>query len=133
MIKIWIHLVWATKYRNPVLTEEIRLQLFEHIRTTALSKGIYFDCINGYTDHVHCLITLGANQNIGKVVNLIKGESSRWINENKLCIEHFQWQRQYYAVSVSLNDIKRVRKYIINQESHHGSLKATMMGNNLEF
>ena len=121
MIKIWVHLVWSTKYRKPLLVKEVREQLFEHIKTRMSSKGIYIDCINGHLDHVHCLITLGSNDNIAKVANLIKGESSRWMNKNRLCDEHFKWQRQYYAVSVGLRQIKRVRLYIKNQETHHSS------------
>ena len=52
-------------------------------------------------------------------MQLIKGESSFWINENKLCAQHFQWQDEYYAVSVSESMIDKVRNYIRNQEEHH--------------
>lgn len=77
------------------------------------------DCVNGWQDHAHCLISLGSEQSISKVVQLIKGESSYWINQNKLTEEHFIWQDDYWAVGISEDQLKRVRKYIHLQEKHH--------------
>jgi len=118
-IKVWIHFVWSTKDRAPFLTDEIRLKVFNHIRENAHEKGIHLDFINGYTDHVHCLISLGTDQTIEKIMRLIKGESSFWINRNGLCKSKFGWQDEYFAVSVSESTIESVRKYIANQEIHH--------------
>jgi len=58
--KIWIHLIWSTKNREPILQKEIRQRLFTHIRDNANAKGIYLDFINGHIEHVHTLISLGA-------------------------------------------------------------------------
>lgn len=91
------------------------------MRENALKKNIYVDFVNGYTDHVHCLISLCQEQSIAKVVQLIKGESSFWINKNNLCKENFEWQDDYFAVSVSESGVNRVREYIKNQEVHHAS------------
>ena len=118
-IKIWIHLVWATKKRAPLLTKDIRQQVFTHIRENARLKNIHADFVNGYTDHVHCLVSLSSEQTIAKVVQLLKGESSYWINKNNLCKENFEWQDEYFAVSVSESGVNRVREYIKNQEAHH--------------
>jgi putative transposase len=60
-------------------------------------------------------------QTIAKVAQLIKGESSFWINKNKLCKENFEWQDDYFAVSVSESGVNSVREYIKNQEIHHGT------------
>ena len=120
-VRIWIHLVWATKNRQPLLTKDIRQKVFAHVRENASKKNIYVDFVNGYTDHVHCLISLNQEQTIAKVAQLIKGESSFWINKNKLCKENFEWQDDYFAVSVSESGVNRVREYIKNQEIHHGT------------
>ena len=85
----------------------------------AIDKGIYIDFINGYLEHVHCLVSLGSGQNIDKIVMLLKGESSYWINKNKLIRQKFEWQNEYFAVSVSESAVNRVRDYIKNQEEHH--------------
>ena len=119
-VKVYIHFVWSTKNRYPFLySKELRLQVWNHIRENAIQKGIYIDFINGYSDHCHCLVSLGIDQTIQKVMQLIKGESSFWINKNNLTTERFEWQDEYFAVSVSESMIDKVREYIKNQEVHH--------------
>lgn len=118
-IKVWLHLVWSTKKRFPFLTKEIRQTVFEHIRQNAKTKGIFLDCVNGYQDHIHCLVSLSNDQTISKLLQLIKGESSFWINKQKLCSDKFEWQEEYFAVSVSHSKVPEVRAYIYNQEKHH--------------
>lgn len=115
-----MHLVFSTKHRIPFLeTLEIREQMFNHIAENAKKKEIWLDRVGGYTDHVHCLISLGRNHSISQVGQLIKGESSNWINKVGLINTHFQWQDDYWAVGVSESHIDAVRKYIQNQEKHH--------------
>ena len=118
-VKVWIHFVWSTKNREPYLSDEIRQKVFQHIRENAREKNIHLDFINGYTDHVHCLISLGTDQTIEKIMQLIKGESSFWVNKNYLCKTKFEWQDEYFAVSVSESILESVRNYIANQEAHH--------------
>lgn len=118
-IKIWVHLVWATKSRKPFLEKNIRQQVFKHIKENGLIKGVHMDFINGHIDHVHCLVSLNAGQTIGKVVQLLKGESAYWINKNNLISDKFEWQDEYFAVSVSESGVNRLREYIKNQEIHH--------------
>ena len=66
-IKIYVHIVFSTLYRIPLLNStELRVKVWKHIKENASSKGIYLDMINGYSDHCHCLISLGSNQNIEK-------------------------------------------------------------------
>jgi putative transposase len=119
-IKVWIHFVWSTKHRIPFMkTREMRQLIFNHIRENAKEKGIYIDFINGYTDHVHCLVSLGIDQSMSKIMQLIKGESSFWVNKNGICEERFEWQDEYFAISVSESIVDRVREYIKRQEEHH--------------
>jgi REP element-mobilizing transposase RayT len=120
IIKIYIHFVWSTKNRVPYLsTPELRYKVWNHIKENAKEKGIFIDFINGYSDHCHCLVSLGVDQNIQKIMQLIKGESSFWINKNQLTKEKFEWQDEYFAFSVSESVIDKVRDYIKNQEEHH--------------
>ncbi len=119
-VKIYIHLVWSTKNRVRYLnSKELRLKVWNHIRENAKRKGIFVDFINGYTDHCHCLISLGTDQTVEKITMLLKGESSFWINKNKLTQDKFEWQDEYFAVSVSESRLEKVREYIKNQELHH--------------
>ena len=118
-VRNWIHAVWGTKSRQPYLTKEVRGRLFSHIKENAKGKGIHIDCINGYLDHVHCLIALNADRSIAETMQLIKGESSRWANKNKVLSGSLEWADDYFAVSVSESQLDKVRAYIINQEEHH--------------
>lgn len=118
-VKIWLHVVWTTKLRAPLLKKEIRYLVFDLIRENAKSKNIYIDCVNGHVDHVHCLISLKPDQTIAKVIQLIKGESAFWINRQKFINEKFAWQEEYFALSVSESQLSKFRDYIYNQEVHH--------------
>lgn len=119
-VSIWVHLVFSTKNRETYLrTKEIRKKVFQHIKENAKTKNIWIDTINGYHDHAHCLISLNKDQSIAKVAQLIKGESSNWINRNKITKNKFIWQDDYWATSVSKSHIKIVRKYILGQQEHH--------------
>jgi len=118
-VRIWIHAVWATKQRSPILTDDVRKAIFQHVKENAAAKNIFLDNVNGHVDHIHCLISLGREQSIGEIIKLIKGESSYWINKMGLIKTKFDWQDDYYAVSVCESALKSVRKYIQDQEEHH--------------
>jgi putative transposase len=118
-IKVWLHFVWSTKERHPFLTDEIRNRVLEHIKQNAREKGIHLDFMNGWLEHVHCLISLGNDQTLEKIMQLIKGESSFWINKNKLTKTKFTWQDEYFVASLSESTLPGVRQYIANQERHH--------------
>ena len=117
--RIWVHLVWATKNRDPILTHPVRNTIFNHIFSNAQSKQIFLDTIDGQDDHVHALIALRGDQCVAKIAQLLKGESSHWVNDQNLMPGHFEWQEDYAAFSVSETDLDRVRRYIQNQEEHH--------------
>jgi len=117
--KIWIHLVWSTKDREPYLRKEIREQVFEHIKEKAQKEGYHLDEIDGAAEHVHCLISLQPKFSVSEVVNKLKGETSHWINSTKLTKTHFAWQGGFGAFSVGESDVPSVRTYIQNQEEHH--------------
>jgi len=118
-VKVWVHFVWTTKNRLPLLTDEIRPRVFQHIRDNAREKDIFLDHINGYREHVHCLISLGTEQTISQIVKLVKGESSHWINQQHLCPHKFQRQHEYFAVGVCESILDKTRDYIRRQEEHH--------------
>jgi putative transposase len=118
-VKIWVHMVFSTKSRLPLLSKDIRYDVFRHIIDNCKEKEIFLQEINGYTDHIHCLVSLGKDQSVSKVAQLIKGESSFWINKMNLTKEKFVWQDDYFAVSVSESQVESVIKYIKKQEIHH--------------
>ena len=119
-IRIWVHLVFSTKNREPYLIiDDLRQKVFHHIKENAEKKDIWLDCVNGYSDHAHCLISLKREQSISKVAQLIKGEASFWINKNLNLKQKFVWQDDFWAVSISESHLLTVREYIHSQEEHH--------------
>lgn len=116
---LYIHLVWATKDQQLRLDKKIRSELFPHIKENAKTKNIFIDTIGGHDEHIHTLISLDPTQSISNILNLIKGESSHWLNKSKLIKGKFEWQDDYFAVSVSPSVVEKVRDYILNQEIHH--------------
>jgi putative transposase len=118
-VKTWIHLVFSTKDRTPFLTGTTKTNVIEHIAQNCKEKDIFLQAIGGHNEHIHCLISLGKDQSISKVSQLIKGETSFWINKNRLGKGRFEWQDDYFAVSVSHSQVEAVMEYIKNQEVHH--------------
>ncbi len=128
-IKIYIHVVMVTHKRKSLLSMENKDLLCNHILSNCKQKNIHLLNINGWQDHLHGLISLGANESIGEVMNLIKGEASYWANRNLSLNEKFSWGNEYYAASVSYYDLHEVNDYIKNQEDHHSSsLKKIRIG-----
>jgi putative transposase len=118
-VRVWIHLVWSTKNRFPFMDGELRRKICRHIAENAASKDIHLDSINGSADHLHALISLGSDQTISKIAQLLKGESSHWVNKESTGLLKFEWQDDYFAESVSWSAVTTVKKYIADQEEHH--------------
>jgi len=118
-VKNWLHCVWGTKNRVPFLNPERKYNIIDHIRSNARAKNIYIDFLNGHSEHLHSLLLLDKDMTLSYVIQMIKGESSHWINKNKLTIYRFEWADEYYAVSVSESHVITVREYIRNQDEHH--------------
>jgi REP element-mobilizing transposase RayT len=75
--------------------------------------------INNMPDHIHILIGLNPAQSISNIMQMVKGDSSEWINKEKLTEQKFCWQNGYGAFSYSRSQIDRVAKYIAHQQEHH--------------
>jgi putative transposase len=118
-VKNWLHCVWGTKNRVPFLSEQVKTDVIKHIKTNAKEKNIFIDSLNGNKEHMHCLISLAPDQSLSKVIQLIKGESSYWINKKKLTKHKFEWAVEYFGVSISESHLHKVREYIKNQMEHH--------------
>jgi putative transposase len=98
---------------------ELLRRICGHIAENAANKNIRLDRINGSADHLHALIFLRSDQTIANVAQLLKGESSHWVNKETLGRLKFEWQNDYFAESVSWSALSSVRRYIEGQEEHH--------------
>jgi putative transposase len=117
--KIWIHAVWSTKKRAPLILPSIENQVFNFINEQFREQGCPVRIINGMPDHVHCLFLLNPQKTITDVIKQIKGSSSFYINKNNLTTEKFAWQNGFGAFSVSESVLDKTFQYIKNQKQHH--------------
>ncbi len=118
-VKVFIHLVWSTKNREPFLRKDVHPVVVQHILDYSKIQKIFINAINIQKDHIHVLITMRSDQNIDEVAKLLKGESSHWINSENLIRPKFSWQRGYGAFSLSPSHIEAVKNYISSQNEHH--------------
>ncbi len=117
--RCWVHLVWATLDREPMLTKPAAAIASKFIDGYSLKNGIYMKINYVNPEHVHALIDLPTSKSIEEVVKLLKGSSSHDVNEQRILRGRFSWGRGYGAFSVSHSDVGRVAAYIANQEKHH--------------
>ena len=117
--KIWIHAIWATKERLPLIHPAIDDKIHIIIDDQLREQGCPVRIINGMPDHIHCLFLLSPQKSIAEVMKQVKGSSSHFINQNNLITEKFAWQTGYAAYSVSESVVDKVFQYIKNQKQHH--------------
>ncbi len=115
----WIHLIWATKYRENLITAKLKWPLYKQIKAICEEKHYYLDFINGISDHIHILMGLNTTDSVSEVVKNIKGLSQNWVNTQTTQEQRFSWQDGYAVVSVSPSNVQKVRNYIKKQEIHH--------------
>ena len=117
--KIYIHAVFSTKIREPLLADAWRDELFQVIGGTANEAGCQSFLVGGMPDHVHLLFLLGRTVTIADALGRIKSNSSAWVNQSRGVTMPFHWQAGYASFSVSQSNVDAVREYIRQQPEHH--------------
>ena len=114
------HLVFSTKYRAPSITAGVRNDLYDYMGGILRKAGGILLAVGGMPDHVHLLAGWGTTLSMARVLKLVKGGSSHWMNNRPDAPpEGFSWQGGYGGFSVSASKVPAVRAYILNQERHH--------------
>lgn len=111
--------VFAVKGRENILTSDFRPQVFEYMTGILRNINQYPLAVNGYKNHVHIFFELHPTTNLSDVMEIVKANSSKWINSNHFVQGHFEWQRGYSAFTYSRSQRNRVIQYLTNQENHH--------------
>jgi len=111
--------VWATLDRRPLLSKPAAVKLSGYFNEYSREKGIHMRINFVNADHVHALVDLPTNRTIEETVQLLKGSSSHWVNEQDLVSGKFGWQRGHGPFSVSHSGVEEVGAYIAKQEEHH--------------
>jgi len=117
--QIHIHAVFAVQNRSSLISKTWEERLYQYITGIIQSNKHKLLAINGMPDHVHILFGMRPTQSLSDLMQDIKGDSSRWINENKFVAGKFSWQEGYGGFSYSKSQIPAVANYIEKQKEHH--------------
>ncbi len=115
----YLHYVFSTKGREPLLTSALRPRVWAYMGGIARDHSMKALAVGGMDDHAHILVSLPATIALAKAAQLIKGGSSKWINETFAMKSAFAWQEGYGAFSIGVAQIEQKVAYIGNQEEHH--------------
>ena len=117
--KLFVHIIYHIKNTSVKIRTEDKDALYAYIGAIIKDKDSIPILINGVDDHVHVLCVMSKNISLAKLVEEIKGNSSRWIKTLNPYYEKFAWQGGYGGFSVSPTLYEKTKKYIENQEEHH--------------
>jgi len=119
LTKVYIHLVFSTKHRKPLIDDAIQEELFAYIGSICQSLECSPVRVGGYLDHVHILCILSKKVTLIKLLEEVKKHSSKWIKTKGDPYRDFYWQDGYGAFSVNPSQVDIVARYIQNQKEHH--------------
>ena len=117
--QIHIHCIFAVKYRLALINRKWKDQLHKYITGIVKNHRHKMISINSMPDHLHMLFGMRPYQSLSDLMEIVKGDSSGWINDEKMTSSLFRWQEGYGAFSYQKSSLSKVATYIENQEIHH--------------
>ena len=114
-----MHCVWATRERCPLIKPDLQQRLWPYLGGIARANKMKALVVGGAQDHVHALLSIPSTLSVAKAVQLLKGNSSKWIHETFKGNESFEWQEGYGAFSIGISGIEDTTAYIQGQAEHH--------------
>jgi putative transposase len=115
--QLYLHLVWATWNRAPLLTPRLIEAVDRSIRAECVRMRVEVIAFGGVADHVHLLVRIPTTISVADLVKQVKGSSSHMLGQRMRVA--FRWQGRYGAFSLSTSHVDRIRNYVLNQEQHH--------------
>ena len=119
LAKQYTHIIFSTKYQEPLIVEPVEQELYSYMGGRCKS----FECspikIGGYRNHVHILCVSSKKIALMKLLEQVKANSSSWLKTKDDRLKHFAWQNGYGAFSVNPSGVSKVTEYIANQHEHH--------------
>ena len=112
-----VHCVFSTKGRRNLIKQGLQQDLWSYLGGIARNNGFKALAIGGTENHVHILLSVPASMALAKAVQLLKGGSSKWLNETHGGL--FAWQEGYGAFSLGVAQQADAVRYINSQREHH--------------
>jgi len=119
LAQVYVHLIFSTKHREPLLAQAIRRRMHGYLATVLSNDECPALRVGGTADHVHLLFRPSKNRALAEVVENVKTSSSRWVKTQVPSLRSFHWQNGYGGFSVSPAELDSVAAYIEGQEEHH--------------
>ena len=117
--QLYIQAVFAVKYRASVLNDAWRPKLQGVIGNLINETGCKTIIVNGVEDHIHCFLSLKPVVSISELMKTVKAKSSKYINDNRLTPQRFEWQAGYGVFSYNQRNVNMIFNYVKNQREHH--------------
>jgi putative transposase len=117
--QLYVHLVWSTWKRAPLITPELQPRIYRVLQHQASACKADVIAIGGIDDHVHVLLRFPTNVTISTLVQRLKGASSHFVTHVLKSPDPFKWQGAYGAFTLTKRAVPHVREYVLNQEAHH--------------
>jgi REP element-mobilizing transposase RayT len=116
---IFVHLIFATKNREPFITTEIEPELHAYLAAVCRECDSPALLVGGTANHVHVLCALSRKVAVADLVEEVKKRSSKWIKTKGAGLRQFQWQTGYGAFSIGRSNVDALKSYIAGQKEHH--------------
>jgi putative transposase len=119
--RLYYHLVWATKEREPLITSERETQLYSYIIGKANAVGSIIHAVGGIENHIHLVASIPPRFSISDFVQNLKGSSAHHLNHLSPSQDLFGWQRGYGVFSMGSKQLEQAVVYVENQKAHHSN------------
>jgi len=117
--QVHIHAIFSVQNRECIIKQSWKEELYRYLTGIIQNNGHKLLAINGMPDHIHIFFGMRPTQSLSNLMQDIKGDSSKWINNKGLINNRFSWQEGYGAFSYNKSSVDSVIDYIKNQEVHH--------------
>jgi REP element-mobilizing transposase RayT len=127
--RLYYHLVWATKERQPSIAPDIEPKLYSYLIGKADALGSIIHAIGGIENHIHLVASIPPSLSIADFVKNLKGSSAHYLNYSLPNSCHaFGWQRGYGVFSLGGKQLTQAVDYVRNQKAHHlqGTIVASL-------
>ncbi len=116
--RLFYHLVWATKYRQPIITPDVEPIIYDLLRTKAIGLEATVFAIGGMPDHVHMIVSIPPKIAVAKFVGQIKAVAATKFNKMDIP-KALYWQNEYGVFSFDAKRLPNFIAYVQRQKEHH--------------
>jgi REP element-mobilizing transposase RayT len=119
--RLYYHIVWATKNREPLIAQHWEQSLHNVIAAKATSMDAFVHQVGGTDDHIHLVVSIPPKYALSTFIGQVKGNSSHFVNHELSLETHFAWQAEYGVLSFGGKSLDMVVEYVHDQRARHAA------------